>query len=131
MKEESTEPQVSQPPQRPQTSQPLRDESVSSSSSDSHAPDGAADQAPAPRPQVSSLPNYLLDPRPIVLVGTLAWTLALLAHMLMFEVDMRTVILCAVGVGVGAVGTAVYALQRRAVIRGTKGAQVGLDFSKD
>lgn len=130
MKEESTEPQVSQPPQRPQTSPPVRDGSVSSSS-DSPAPDGADGQAPAPRPRVPSLPNYLLDPRPIVLVGTLAWTLALLAHMLMFEVDMRTVILCAVGVGVGAVGTAVYALQRRAVIRGAKGAQVGLDFSKD
>lgn len=102
MTDESTEPQVRPAPQVP----------------------------PTPRaPEVPPLPNYLLDPRPIVLLGTLAWTLALLAHMLMFEVDMRTVILCAVGVGVGAVGTAVYALQRRAVLRGSAGAQAGLDFA--
>lgn len=89
----------------------------------------ASQSPPTPRAhEVPPLPNYLLDPRPIVLLGTLAWTLALLAHMLMFEVDMRTVILCAVGVGVGAVGTAVYALQRRAVLRGDAGAQQGLDF---
>lgn len=84
---------------------------------------------PSVGPQVPPLPNYLLDPRPVVMLGTLAWTLALLAHMLMFDVDMRTVILCAVGVGVGAVGTAVYAMQRRAVLRGSAGAQDGLDFA--
>lgn len=50
--------------------------------------------------------------------------------MLMDEVDMRAVILCAVGVGVGAVGTLVYALQRRAVLRGSAGAQGGLDFDR-
>ena len=77
------------------------------------------------------LPGYLLDPRPVVLSGTLAWTLPLLAHMLMDVVDMRTVILCAVGVGVGAVGTFVYALQRRAVLRGSAGAQQGLGLPED
>lgn len=75
--------------------------------------------------QVPRIPGYLLDPRPVVILGTLAWTLALLAHMLMDEVDMRTVILCAVGVGVGAVGMFVYTLQRRAVLRGSAGAQHG------
>lgn len=79
---------------------------------------------------VPPIPSYLLDPRPIVLIGTLIWTLALLGNMLFFDGDMRTVILCAVGVGVGAMGTAVYALQRRAVLRGAKGAQVGLDFDQ-
>lgn len=76
------------------------------------------------------IPSYLLDPRPPMLIGTLAWTIALLAQMLFFDGDMRTVILCAVGVGVGAVGTAVYALQRRAVIAGSAGAQEGLDFDR-
>ena len=76
------------------------------------------------------LPGYLLDPRPVVLIGTLAWTLTLLAHMLMDVVDMRTVILCAVGVGVGAVGTFVYALQRRAVLRGSAGAQQGIGLAE-
>ncbi|AWH94798.1 DUF2530 domain-containing protein [Dietzia psychralcaliphila] len=81
-------------------------------------------------PQVPRIPAYLLDPRPVVLIGTLAWTIALLAMMLMDEVDMRSVILCAVGVGVGAIGTLVYALQRRAVLRGSAGAQGGLDFDR-
>jgi hypothetical protein len=79
-------------------------------------------------PRAPRIPTYLLDPRPVVIIGTLMWTLALLAHMLMDEVDMRSIILCAVGVGVGAVGTAVYALQRRAVLRGSAGAQRGLDY---
>lgn len=81
-------------------------------------------------PPVPRIPVYLLDPRPVVIIGTLAWTLALLAYMLMDEVDMRSIILCAVGVGVGAVGTAVYALQRRAVLRGSAGAQQGLDYDR-
>lgn len=81
-------------------------------------------------PQVPRIPAYLLDPRPVVLIGTLAWTIALLAAMLVDEVDMRAVILCAVGVGVGAIGTLVYALQRRAVLRGSAGAQSGLDFDR-
>ncbi|UVE94960.1 DUF2530 domain-containing protein [Dietzia sp. B32] len=82
-------------------------------------------------PRVPRIPAYLLDPRPVVIIGTLAWTLALLSHMLMDEVDMRSVILGAVGVGVGAVGTIVYALQRRAVLRGSAGAQQGLDYDLD
>ncbi len=81
-------------------------------------------------PELPRIPGYLLDPRPVVIVGTLAWTLALLAAMLVDDVDGRTVVLCAVGVGVGALGTFVYALQRRAVLRGTAGAQDGLDFSR-
>jgi hypothetical protein len=85
---------------------------------------------PSAEQKVPRIPGYLLDPRPVVLIGTLAWTLALLAQMLMDEVDMRTVILCAVGVGVGALGTLVYALQRRAVLRGSEGAQQGLDFDR-
>ena len=82
-------------------------------------------------PGVPRIPAYLLDPRPVVIIGTLAWTLALLAQMLMEEVDMRSVIPGAVGVGVGAVGTIVYALQRRAVLRGSAGAQQGLDYDLD
>lgn len=82
-------------------------------------------------PQVPRIPGYLLDPRPVVMIGTVVWTLALLAAMLVQVVDMRRVILCAVGVGVGALGTLVYVLQRRAVLRGTAGAQTGLEFVRD
>ncbi|HMT48724.1 DUF2530 domain-containing protein [Dietzia sp. UBA5065] len=85
---------------------------------------------PSTDQQAPRIPGYLLDPRPVVIIGTLAWTIALLAQMLMDEVDMRTVILCGVGVGVGALGTLVYALQRRAVLRGSAGAQQGLDFDR-
>lgn len=84
----------------------------------------------SPRAQVPRIPGYLLDPRPVVIIGTVAWTLALLAAMLMDEPNMRTVILCAVGVGVGALGTLVYVMQRRAVLRGSAGAQAGLDFDR-
>lgn len=80
------------------------------------------------RSQVPRIPGYLLDPRPVVMIGTVVWTLALLGAMLVEDVDVRTVILCAVGVGVGAVGTLIYAMQRRAVLRGSAGAQEGLDF---
>lgn len=80
---------------------------------------------------VPRIPGYLLDPRPVVIIGTLAWAFALLATMLVVEVNTRTVTLCAVGVGVGALGSAVYALQRRAVLRGSAGAQNGLDVGLD
>lgn len=80
--------------------------------------------------QVPRIPGYLLDPRPVVIIGTVAWTLALLAAMLIEEPNMRTVILCAVGVGVGALGTLVYVMQRRAVLRGSAGAQAGLNFDR-
>ncbi|MCD2263030.1 DUF2530 domain-containing protein [Dietzia aurantiaca] len=116
MTDDSAEPQAHHVPQQP------------------HGP-SASEASPAPehpRPErrVPPIPSYLLDPRPPMLIGTLAWTIALLAQMLFFDGDMRTVILCAVGVGVGAVGTAVYALQRRAVIAGSAGAQEGLDFDR-
>ena len=109
---------------------PARSPDAAEISAHSQAPGAEPDATPdaTPEPAVPTIPTYLLDPRPIVLIGTLIWTVALLANMLFFDGDMRTVILCAVGVGVGAVGTAVYALQRRAVIRGAKGAQLGLDF---
>src|SRR5699024_36629 len=81
-------------------------------------------------PGVPRIPDYLLDPRPVVIIGTVAWTLALLAEMLLRDVDMRTVILCAVGVGVGALGTLIYAMQRRAVLRGRGGGWGGLDFGR-
>ena len=35
------------------------------------------------------IPSYLLDPRPIVLIGTLIWTLALLGNMLFFLVPTK------------------------------------------
>lgn len=118
---------------------PARSPDAAEISAHSQAPGAEPDATDAPGvpdaepgatddPAVPTIPTYLLDPRPIVLIGTLIWTVALLSNMLFFDGDMRTVILCAVGVGVGAVGTAVYALQRRAVIRGAKGAQLGLDF---
>ena len=83
------------------------------------------------QPTVPRIPGYLLDPRPVVMIGTVGWTLALLGAMLVEDVDMRTVILYAVGVGVGALGTLIYAMQRRAVLRGSAGAQSGLDFDAD
>lgn len=112
-----------EPDDDPTDASPSPESEATSEASSSPEAETALATAEAP-----PIPSYLLDPRPPVIIGTVAWTLALLAHMLFFDGDMRTVILCGVGVGVGAFGTAIYALQRRAVLRGAKGAQVGLYF---
>lgn len=80
--------------------------------------------------RVPPVPGALLDPRPVVLVGTLAWAVALVA-VLAAGGGTRAAVLCAVGLGVGALGYLVYVLQRRAVLRGSAGAQRGLDFDRD
>lgn len=73
------------------------------------------------------IPAVLLDPRPALVSGTLAWAAGLLVCLVTDGAD-RPAALCAVGVAVGAAGWAVYSLQRRAVRRGSAGAQRGLDF---
>ena len=81
-------------------------------------------------PKLPPLPTALLDPRPILAVGTIAWLLALLALM-MLDAPQRQLALCGAGVVVGLLGGMVYFMQRRAVQRGAAGAQQGLDFHSD
>lgn len=139
MNDDSVKPQAHHVPHEPhdQSSSegPLAGDTTPAYDATPEPDDDPTDASPSPEAETAlataeapPIPSYLLDPRPPVIIGTVAWTLALLAHMLFFDGDMRTVILCGVGVGVGAFGSAIYALQRRAVLRGAKGAQVGLDF---
>lgn len=80
-----------------------------------------------PHPAVPPLPSAILDPRPILALGTIAWLLAAIA-LFVFGGKDRQIALCIAGIVVGVIGTTVYAMQRRAVERGARGAQQGLDF---
>lgn len=80
--------------------------------------------------QLPQLPTVVLDPRPVLLLGTIAWLLALLV-LLMLDAPPRQIALCGAGVAVGLLGGMVYVLQRRAVQRGVTGAQQGLDFDNE
>lgn len=77
--------------------------------------------------ELPPLSPAVLDPRPALFLGTIAWTLGLLG-MMMVDGSSREIALCFAGIGVGLAGSFVYFLQRRAVVRGAAGAQQGLDY---
>lgn len=90
--------------------------------------------ATSPRPQPSppdhpkeppALPDALLQPWPVIVTIAVGW---LVAVVLAFAVpalqDCRPVTLA--GLGVGVVGTSIFLWQRRAVRRGSRGAQSGI-----
>ena len=76
-------------------------------------------------PEPPALPTVLLDPWPVIAVLAVGW---LIAAVLAFTVaglhDWRPVTLA--GLGVGLLGTSIFLWQRRAVRRGSRGAQSGL-----
>ena len=77
-------------------------------------------------PEPPALPASLLKPWPVIVVITAAW---LIATVLAFTVsglhEWRPFTVA--GLGVGALGTSIVLLQLRAVRRGSRGAQSGLD----
>ncbi len=77
--------------------------------------------------QPPPLPRRLTDPVPVILVGSAVWlaALAVLGVLALTGTRPADVWLwaCVVGVGLGAVGLGVLALQRRANARGSRGAQ--------
>lgn len=79
----------------------------------------------ADAPQPPALPSVLLRPWPVITVLAAGWVIT---AVLAFTVDAlhpwrpTTV----AGVGVGVLGTAIFLWQRRAVRRGSRGAQSGL-----
>ncbi|MGV0745289.1 DUF2530 domain-containing protein [Mycolicibacterium sp. XJ870] len=83
---------------------------------------GSADSA-APEPP--PLPAALLEPWPVILVIAAGW---LIATVLTFTVDglhsWRPYAVA--GLAVGVLGTSIFLWQRRAVRRGSRGAQSGL-----
>ena len=76
-------------------------------------------------PEPPALPAKLLEPWPVIAVLAVAW---LIATVLAFTVpelhDWRPVTVA--GLGVGLLGTSIFVWQRRAVRRGSRGAQSGL-----
>ena len=77
-------------------------------------------------PQPPPLPAGLLKPWPVIAVITVAWVVAtILAFTVTGLHELRPYAVA--GLGVGALGTFIYLLQRSAVRRGARGAQSGLD----
>jgi hypothetical protein len=77
-------------------------------------------------PELPALPAVLLRPWPVIVVIATGW---LIAVVLAFTVpalhDWRPTTIA--GLGVGVLGTSIFLWQRRAVRRGSRGAQGGLD----
>ena len=77
-------------------------------------------------PEIPHLPRFLVDPRPVVLVGFALWALAaVVVWVTPAWADARPV--CVMGLVVGVLGSSIFLLQLRSARRGDKGAQVGLD----
>jgi len=75
--------------------------------------------------QPPSLPEALLDPRPVIAVCTLAWIAAVVLAFTVPSLQCWRPTTVA-GLGLAAFGTSVFLWQRRAARRGARGAQTGL-----
>ncbi|MFI8975896.1 DUF2530 domain-containing protein [Nocardia asteroides] len=74
---------------------------------------------------IPELPHRLVDPRPVVLAGFVAWLVATaLVWLNPAWSEARPV--CLMGLAVGVLGVSIWLAQRRSARRGDKGAQVGL-----
>ncbi|RDI61430.1 DUF2530 domain-containing protein [Nocardia pseudobrasiliensis] len=74
---------------------------------------------------VPEIPPHLTDPRPVLVVGVLAWAIA---TVLVWTVDAWAPArpICLMGMVVGLLAYLIFVLQRRSARRGDKGAQKGL-----
>lgn len=83
-----------------------------------------------PAPEPPPLPPALLAVWPIILVGALAWLVAVALAFLMPSLEtLRPVALA--GLGVGVLGTSIFVWQLAAARRGARGAQAGLETLLD
>jgi hypothetical protein len=87
-------------------------------------PDQPAEKRP---PQ---LPAALLDPRPVIGAGALLWALAALASFTVPALQTWRPVTVA-GLAVGVFGLSLFLWQRSAARRGARGAQTGLEPSRD
>ncbi|HZQ33641.1 MAG TPA: DUF2530 domain-containing protein [Mycobacterium sp.] len=76
-------------------------------------------------PQPPPLPDALTDPRPVIVVFTLAWAVAVVLAFTVPALHTWRPITIA-GLCLSAVGTSVFLWQRHAARRGSRGAQTGL-----
>jgi uncharacterized membrane protein YjjP (DUF1212 family) len=72
------------------------------------------------------LTRRLADPRPALILGTLAWVVAMVVVIVTGDRWADALPTCIAGVVVGFLGYGLFALQRRAARRGSRGAQQGL-----
>jgi uncharacterized protein DUF2530 len=79
------------------------------------------DSLPSPPP----LPPRLADPVPAIVGGTALWALAFLYFLLFDKGNTVWLWSCFTGMVLGIVGYGLFAWQRRAARRGSKGAQTG------
>jgi hypothetical protein len=80
---------------------------------------------PTPEPTPPQLPRALLDPRPVIVVIAVGWLIATIAAFTVSALhDWRPYTVA--GLAVGVLGTSIFLWQRRAVRRGSRGAQSGL-----
>ena len=77
-------------------------------------------------PKIPEIPERLTDPRPVLAIGTAIWLIATVVVAISGDRWHDALPICITGLIVGALGTAVFWLQRRASRRGSKSAQKGL-----
>ncbi|WP_182345821.1 DUF2530 domain-containing protein [Tomitella gaofuii] len=98
---------------------------------------GAPDEPHAPRTAAAptgadgarerpTLPAAALDPRPVVAAGFGAWIIATVLILATQGTSASALPVCYAGLVIGALGTAVFLVQRRGARSGRKGAQQGL-----
>ena len=76
-------------------------------------------------PQPPALPAILLKPWPVIVAITVGWVVAtILAFTVASLHEWRPYTIA--GLGVGVLGTSIWLVQRRAALRGSRGAQSGL-----
>ncbi len=93
---------------------------------DAPRPAGAPAEPPALPPEPPALPPELLDPRPVVAAGFAAWAVATIVVLAVGGTSAAALPVCYAGLVIGALGTAIFLLQRRGARAGRKGAQKGL-----
>jgi hypothetical protein len=76
-------------------------------------------------PEPPALPKILLEPWPVIIVIAVGWLIAVILAFTVAGLHEGRPVAVA-GLGVGALGTSIFLLQRRAVRRGSRGAQSGL-----
>ena len=88
---------------------------------------GSHPSSPAPRetPEPPALPAALLAPWPVIVVIAVGWLIAAVLAFTLPELHGWRPVTIA-GLGVGVLGTSIFLWQRRAVRRGSRGAQSGL-----
>jgi hypothetical protein len=85
----------------------------------------AADPSAPESPQPPALPAALLAPTPVIIAIAAAWLVATILAFTVSGLESWRPISVA-GLGVGVLGTTIFLVQRRAVRRGSRGAQSGL-----